>query len=302
MRRVGRATVARPLRRQLLAPSGGGRGTPRPGADIRGFRLQLAEACAGLAALALLGACGGGGGGSETPTQQPNSASVAGLYFGTANPATQGGPQRTFDALILADGRIYGMLGESGGIGTVFFGSGAMNGSSFASSAGGNLATSSGAPLSPATVTFTGVSKTSINGTLSGTGSGMPASFTSSYNAAFEGTPAALSAIAGTYVGNSSGIGRPINLTLTFDGTGAFSGTSSDNCPHTGTLTPNATANVYNVSITFESGCPRRGGMTGHALWSPASGGTPATLTLFMSASDPNSAFALGWIFIGFRF
>jgi AraC family transcriptional regulator, ethanolamine operon transcriptional activator len=38
----GLATVARPLRRQLLAPSGGGRGTPRPGADIPGPYLELA--------------------------------------------------------------------------------------------------------------------------------------------------------------------------------------------------------------------------------------------------------------------
>jgi hypothetical protein len=38
------ATVARPLRRQLRAPSGGGRGTPRPGADIHSAANEASSA------------------------------------------------------------------------------------------------------------------------------------------------------------------------------------------------------------------------------------------------------------------
>jgi hypothetical protein len=251
-----------------------------------------------IAAAAWLGAgCGGGGGDESAPAQgQALEPTVAGLYFGTAD----GG--RFFDALILNNGRMYAMLGTGSGVSAVFFGSGTVTAAGFTSTAGGTLTTNSGDPLAPATVTLSGTPRTSATGTLTGTGPGLPAPFTLRYDASFEGTPEALAALAGTYQGNSSGLGRPINLDLVLDAAGGFTGTSSDNCPHTGTLTPSASANVYAVSITFQQGCPRRGPMTGYALWSPPTTATPqATLTIFTSASDPSSAFALGWVFFGGR-
>lgn len=247
-----------------------------------------------LALAALLGACGGGGGDSPAPPLQTPAASVAGLYFGTAS----GG--RTFDALILDNGRIYGTLGAGTGISTVFFGSGTVTANGFTSSTGGNLTVNSGAPLVPGAVTLTGVPKTSITGTLTGTGSAFPATFDSTYSATFEGTPS-LATVAGSYLGNSSGLGRVINLTLTVDAsTGAIAGVSSDGCTHTGTLTPNASANVYDLSVAFGAGCPFRSTFTGHAIWRAAAGANPAALTAFAAVgSAATSPFAEGWIFVG---
>jgi hypothetical protein len=233
------------------------------------------------AVAAALVACGGGGG--DTPPaepQPPPGASVAGLYTGTA---TRG---RSVDALILGDGRMYAMLGGAaggGGITTIFFGSGTVTASGFTSAVGGTLDTHSGAPLATGSASVTGVPKTSIAGTLSG--GGVPlVDFNLPYSTRFEGT-ANLADVAGTYLGDSTGLGRIVSARITVGPGGAFTGESpADGCVHSGTLTPHGSANVFDVRILFGDNCPKQGELRGHALWSPASGTLPATLTLFASS------------------
>jgi hypothetical protein len=246
-----------------------------------------------LTLAALLVGCGGGGGDDAASGAGPvvpgaPTGPVVGLYLGTT---TAGG---TFDALILGSGRMYGLLGVNGGITTVFFGDGVVTDTGFASTAGGNLTTNSGKPLGAATVSLTGVPKTSITGTLAGSGPGFPATFTSTYRASFEGTPA-LATVAGTYEGDSSGLGRIAGLTLTVASNGDITGVSADLCEHTGKAVPDASANVYDITMTFGAGCPKQGTFTGHAILSAASGANPATLTMLAATSN----FGEGWIFVG---
>lgn len=243
--------------------------------------MKMHKAWACVAAAMLLAACGGGGGGDAPPAdpQRRSTASVAGLYTGTA---ARGG---SLDALILGDGRMYAMVGSSGGQGvaTIFFGSGTVTGSGFTSAVGGNLDTHSGASLTAGSVTLTGQPKTSIAGTLSG--NGVPiVDFDLPYSTAFEGT-ATLADVAGSYFGDSTGLGRIISASITVDASGAITGESpADGCVHSGTLTPNASANVFDLSLTFGDNCPKKGELRGHALWNPASGTAPATLTMFASS------------------
>ncbi len=228
---------------------------------------------------ALLGACGGGGGDTPPAGQQQPTASVAGLYSGT----TSGG--RSVDALILGDGRMYAMVGGAtgSGIATIFFGSGTVSASGFTSAVGGNLDTHSGAPLATGSASLTGVPKTSIAGTLSDSGAPL-LDFNLPYSARFEGS-ARLADVAGSYFGDSTGLGRIISASITVDATGAFSGQSpADGCVHSGTLTPNSSANVFDVRIAFGDNCPKRGELRGHALWNAGSGTLPATLTMFASS------------------
>ncbi len=232
--------------------------------------MKTHKAWACVAAAMLLAACGGGGGGGDAPPADPqrrSTASVAGLYTGTA---ARGG---SLDALILGDGRMYAMVGSSGGQGvaTIFFGSGTVTASGFTSAVGGNLDTHSGASLTAGSVTLTGQPKTSIAGTLSG--NGVPiVDFDLPYSTAFEGT-ATLADVAGSYFGDSTGLGRIISASITVDASGAITGESpADGCVHSGTLTPNASANVFDLSLTFGDNCPKKGELRGHALWNPASG------------------------------
>lgn len=242
----------------------------------------------GLAMAALVAGCGGGGG--DAPAPASGTPTVAGLYFGTT--AAAGG---TFDALVLDSGRIYGMLGVSAGsLDTIFIGTGTVTASGFTSAAGGNLDTHSGLMSQPAAITLTGTPKASISGSFTGTGSGVPATFNSSYRSSFEGT-ATLANLAGTYGGNSVGLGRGVLLTIVIGADGRFAGTSVEPCLHTGTFVPNAGANVYDVTVTFGAGCPKAGSMTGHAVWQAATASLPATLTVLASNSD----FSDGWLFFG---
>jgi hypothetical protein len=251
---------------------------------------------AGAVVAALLGACGGGGGGGDAPPAEPQrrTASVAGLYSGAAAPG------RSVNALILSDGRMYAMVGGAGqGIATIFFGSGTVTDSGFTSAVGGNLDTHSGAPLAAGSVTLTGRPKASIAGTLSG--NGVPIiDLDLRYSTLFEGT-ATLADVAGSYLGDSTGLGRIISASITVDASGAITGESpADGCVHSGTLTPNASANVFDVRITFGDGCPKKGELRGHALRSAASDTTPATLTMFAS-SDLSRPGADAWAYFAVR-
>jgi hypothetical protein len=258
----------------------------------------------------IVAACGGGGGdgGSggggdggdaaedaallpppQTLPDTTQAAAVAGLYSGST------GTGVGVEALILADGRMYAILGTNG-IDSVFFGNGTLAGGTFTSNAGAKLSGSSGIASLPAAVTLTGVPTTSISGTV--TGPQLSATFTANYRSLFEVTPS-LASVAGSYGGTFAGLGGGDGflLTLVVSPAGVISGTTASGCGHAGTLAPNARANVYDVSITFGSGCRKRGTITGHALLEPAAGVVPATLTVFAATGD----FTDAWLFFGGR-
>ncbi|HVL57290.1 MAG TPA: hypothetical protein VM491_12350, partial [Burkholderiaceae bacterium] len=71
--------------------------------------------------------------------------------------------------------------------------------------------------------------------------------FTSTYDADYELTPN-LSAVAGTFSGESAGAEGPATVAVT--AAGAVSG-SSGPCSYSGTMAPRPRGNVYNLSVTF---------------------------------------------------
>ena len=167
-----------------------------------------------LAALAVLtsqwAACGGG----DTPPVTPQG-NLAGLYFGTAS----GG--RSFDLLVVDNGRFYGMLGNgSGGLTNVYFGAGPITPTTFNSTAAGNFPLAGGA-MTPAALTSSGVAKASIAGAVAESLSG-GITFSSTYSAAYEGT-ATLAAAEGSYTGDAASPEGIALTTLSVGPTGATS-------------------------------------------------------------------------------
>jgi hypothetical protein len=246
------------------------------------------QCAAALALAAVLAACGGGGGAETTSAPVTPTAAMAGLYFGSTTAA--GG---TFDALILANGRMYAMQGANGGINNVFFGNGTLSPTGYASTSGATLSTLSALTVA-ASSTLSGTPQLVITGTMSS--ANVSATFTASYRSAFE-TPAALASVVGRYGGQFSGLGPGDGflLTLEVDADGNLSGTTGSGCVHTGKLTPDPTVNVYEATVTLGSGCRKRGTISGHAIHQPAVGSTPATLTIFAISGDLRD----GWIYLG---
>ncbi len=243
---------------------------------------------AALLTSALLGACGGGGGDAGLTPAQPAGPTVAGWYVGTT---TTGG---FFDALILDNGRIYGMLGNGAAMQKILVGTGTTMASGFNTTSGALVDTQSGLTSASAVATLTGTPKTSIAGSV--TGAGVAATIASNYHTAFEDTPS-LANVAGSYLGNIAGLGYGgMNLTLTVSPNGTFSGTTGSGCQHSGTLSVNASANVYDVTLSFV-GCTKDGRMTGHALWQPATGAAPARLAMFAS----NNVYTDAWFYLGHK-
>ena len=236
-----------------------------------------------LVLAALLAGCGGGGAGSGPVVPPPVVGSVAGLYLGTAS----GG--RTFDVLVLDSGRFYGMLGtNAGGLTNVYIGTGAVTATSFNSTTASDFPLLGGA-FKSATLTSTGVPKASLTGTLSG-----GITFSSSYDPSFEAAPS-LATVAGTYRGDASGPEGVGLLTATIDAAGAVTATTLG-CSLTGTVTPHAGANVYDITFTFGAGCKARGTLGGHGLLNTTPGPPALTrITVILTSGD----FAEGLVFIG---
>jgi hypothetical protein len=92
--------------------------------------------------------------------------------------------------------------------------------------------------------------------TLAGTyiySSGSSYTFTSKYDAAYELTPS-IATVAGTYSGSAATSGGIEHATVVLSKTGALTGTSASGCTYTGTASPRAKGNVYNMSVTFAGG------------------------------------------------
>ena len=235
---------------------------------------------AALVVAGLLAGCGGGGGGGAPVPPDP-PATFAGLYAGSASAG------RTFDALILDNGRFYAMLGTSaGGITDVYIGTSTATATTFDSVSAKDLDIASGA-LRATTLTSTGSPKVSIGGLLSGT-----ITFNATYDARFEAKPS-LASIAGIYQGDArspEGLGA-INLTVS--STGVVTG-STLGCSLAGTVAPRADANVYDLSINFGAGCKNssRATFAGHAVLGTIANVPPGT-RMTAIATDPDFMQAL---------
>jgi hypothetical protein len=219
---------------------------------MKSIRTALVVTCC-----AALVACGGGG--DPAP-----GAPLAGLYEGS------GGSNRASEFLVVDDGRYYLVYGLSSAsaapVGGVVVGDGSASGSTFASSNAHDFNLLS-RTLVTGMLNSTVVPKASASTVLvrSDTTS---ATFAGTFNGASD-TDASPTALMGTYGGEFAGLGGTDASVLTVDALGVVAGTTSTNCIYFGLALPRSRGNVYDLSLTFRTGCANAGSTQhGHAFLS----------------------------------
>jgi len=246
-------------------------------------------ACGGLANCFNSGfaavACGGGYGDREVSSlPQPTATSAEGLWTG----ATPTG--HTVAGLVLDDGSywlIYTARDNPTVVAGLVQGTGTSHSGSFGSSNTRDF-NLEGAGIRAATMSGSYVRNKSFQGTIAYF-NGDTESFTSTYAADYESAPN-LNLMAGTYAGLRA---DNQTVTVTLGSAGTVSGSFTDGCTFTGSYSPRANANVFNVTFTFKGGACRHGTetVTGLTFYDAA------TNRLYSAAL--NSARTTSYLFLG---
>jgi hypothetical protein len=222
-------------------------------------QLTINNALAILAASVALASCGGGGSSSgiAPPPPPPDLGTAEGLWNGTT------GSGRSFAGLVLDNGTywfLYTAAGNNAVLGGAVQGDGTSSSGKFASSNGMDF-NLEGLGINAFTLAGTYTAKSQLGGTLTYTG-GTTNTFTSTYDTDYDLTPS-LAAIVGTYSGEAATVSSgPEAATVAIASGGAITGTSAGGCSFTGTASPHAKGNVYDVSVTFSGGVCTNGTST----------------------------------------
>jgi hypothetical protein len=195
-----------------------------------------------------LAACGSGSGGGGGDDDDTVSGTAEGLWQGTTNAG------RTVTGVVLDDDTywvFYSIIGNSGVIAGVVQGNGTSSNGSFTSSNGLDF-NFEGLGVTTFTLASTYAAKSSWDGTLNYSPS-VTTTFTSSYDSDYDLTPS-LAAIAGTYSGSSFSPGGPESTGVAITSTGDISGIGVGGCMFSGSVSPRANGNIFDISITFDSG------------------------------------------------
>lgn len=236
-----------------------------------------------------LSACGGGGGGGSTPAASTASAQTAeGLWSGTTSTS------RTITGVVLDTGTywiLYSSSNNSATIAGVIEGTGTSLNGSFSSSDAKDF-NLEGLGVNNATVSASYTAKQTLNGSVTYPSLNQSSTFTSSYNTAYDQTPS-LATLAGTYTGSAAVIGGSESATVTVAASGAVSGSGASGCQFTGSATPHAHGNVYDLTITFAGGVCANGTSTVTGI------GYFNSATKMLYSAALNSARSNGFIFVG---
>ena len=238
----------------------------------------------GLLSVVIVTGCGGGGNGDGSGT------SAEGLWNGT----TSNG--RAMSGLVLDDGTywvLYSLMGNSAVIAGGVQGTGRSRNGAFSSSNGRDF-NLEGLGVNDVDISANYVMQESLSGSLRYRATGEVVSFSASYDASYELIPS-LELIAGTYSGSAATSGGTEFATASVSTSGAISGSSAGGCTFSGTGSPRARGNVYDVVVTFD------GGMC--ALGTQAVRGVAyfdADLNQLVSAAT-NNARTDGFIFAGIK-
>jgi hypothetical protein len=191
------------------------------------------------------GYSGGGGGGGGT-----NYAGQAqGVYTGTSSNGY------SFESIVLPNDKIYGIYGTvSGNVFTVVgmvTGQGTSGNDTFTASTVTDFYYTGA--VNTGSLTATDVPGSSINGTLTESGTSTTFSGTAPPSSSFNyNTPASVSDITGTWTGT---LLDGTSTTVTINSNGSLSGSSSS-CSFTGTVTADSSnKNFFDVSLTFGASC-----------------------------------------------
>ena len=143
---------------------------------------------------------------------------------------------------------LYSPVGSPTAIAGVVQGTGTSNVGLFSSSNARDF-NLEGLGVLSASVSASYVAKQSLNGTVSYSPSGTT-SFSSTYNANYESVPS-LATLAGTFAGQVASSAGAENATVTISSAGAISGSGASGCGVSGSASPRARGNVFNISLTF---------------------------------------------------
>ena len=244
----------------------------------------------GLFFLASLAACSSEGDTSSAPPAPLPAASAEGFWSGTTN------TNRTITGVVLDNGVYWVLYSSIGAPSTV---AGLIQGDS--SSQNGVFSSTNakdfnleGLGILNATINGSYTTKQSLNGTIAYQVGGLTTSFTTTYDSDYDLVPD-MNAAAGTYTG-------PITATetVTVDvlSNGDISGRSTSGgtivCTFSGSFSPRARGNVFDITVTFhgQSGCDN-GADTVNGI-ATYDGGTK---TLYSAALNDDRT--KGFIFIG---
>lgn len=246
---------------------------------------RIQSSIVGLLLIVSLSACGGDG---DTPPPSPAplpAATAEGLWTGTTD------TNRTVKALVLDNGVYWALYSEASNPSII---AGVVQGDS--SSQNGAFTSSNARDFNPQT----GILEALINGTyatkqnLNGTivyQTGGQSTFTMTYNNDYDLTPD-MNAVAGPYSGF---VTATETATVMVSATGAISGNSNTGCLFTGSFSPRARGNAYDVTVTFgnQAAClsNRNETVTGIAFYE-------ASANRLLSAGL-NSTRTVGFVFIG---
>lgn len=241
----------------------------------------------GVFLMTCLSACGGEGDTSSPPPPTLAQSSAEGLWDGTT------GTGRTVSGVVLDDATywfLYSVTGDPSMIeGFIQGDSSFQNGTLTSSNAKDFNVGRSGAPVLNATINGKYETKQRLSGTTVYQIGG-PDTFTTTYDSDYE-LPADVNVVAGTYSGPVAA-GETVNVTVS--AAGGISGNSSTGCTFTGSFSPHANGNVFNMTITF-------GGQTACSNGSDTVRGVgfidAGTKKLYSAAF--NAARTNGFIFIG---
>lgn len=206
---------------------------------------RMAIAVFGLLFVTHLSACSGGG---DTPTPSPTAlpaASAEGLWTGTTD------TNRTVKALVLDDGTYwllyYSAIGTPSSVLGFIQGDGNSQNGVFSSSSAKDFNPDRRGLLNTE-IDGTYTTKQIFDGTIVYPGV-ISNTFKTQYSHEYDSTPD-INAIVGTYVGP---VAANETVDVTVSPTGAISGESrtSPKCIFTGSATPRAQGNVFDVTITF---------------------------------------------------
>jgi len=224
----------------------------------------------------LLAGCGGGD--DYDDGYPPGNAldRAAGFYEGVTP------SNRHVSVIVIETGRYYVLYGPtaipgSSQIEGVLIGDGTAAGSTFSASTLQNLNFTNQTNVAGA-MTATFVLRSYFDANLAYVG-GATDSFNADYSFRYEDPPS-LSLVAGNYSGQLASIAGVPNATMTISTSGAVSIAATGGCSAGGTVLLHPFGNVYDINLTFGSGCPAAGlTLTGHAKYDATTNSLTAVTT-----------------------
>lgn len=197
----------------------------------------------GFLLVAGLAGCGGGSDGDDTPSAPTTPAADAAGFYASNSSSGQDQLMMVFD-----DGTFYVLsTGDDFGDSTMIIGTGQARNGSFTSTDARRFSTGAAAP---ATVSASYLNKRSFNGNATVASPAQTLSFAGTYDAAYE-RRAQLSTVAGTYSGITASSLFLEDADITVTATGAFTGRGDSGCTLSGTVTPKASGNAFDLRYTF---------------------------------------------------